>query len=211
MVDDRAVGTVGADINELPPISETRTTVARVLTDESGFLRSRVDDLQQDTTSLHQRSRIVEWAERTNERKRASTQELLEELAELGFAWRDIARLVGVSVAAVQKWRRGEGTTGDNKIKIASLLAASDMISEKYMIQEVVSWFEMPVLLGVPPTPLDLWADARPDLVLEHASDHSKPEHVLNAWDPEWREHYRSDFEVFEAADGLLAIRPKER
>jgi hypothetical protein len=211
MADSRAVGTVGADITELPPISETQTTVARVLTDESGFLRSRARDLHQDTASLHQRSRIAEWAERTNERKRASTQELLEELADFGFAWRDIARLVGVSVAAVQKWRRGEGTTGDNKIRIASLLAACDLIADKYLIQEVASWFEMPVLLGVPPTPIDLWADNRPDLVLEHASEDSKPEHVLSAWDPEWREHYRSDFEVFDASDGNLAIRPKKR
>ena len=39
--------------------------------------------------------------------------------------------------------------------------------------------------------------------------DYSKPEQVLDAWNPDWRERYRSDFEVFVAGDGNLAIRPK--
>lgn len=39
---------------------------------------------------------------------------MLSDLAELGFAWRDIARLVKVSVPAVQKWRKGgEGLRGE--------------------------------------------------------------------------------------------------
>lgn len=211
MPNDLAPATVAGDVEPAPFIPETQTTVATVLTNDVGHHRSCARNLTANLDDLHKRSHHHEWVARTNERKRATTQDMLVELAELGFAWRDIARLIGVSVPAIQKWRRGEGTTGDNRIKVASLLAACDLITEHYMIQEVASWFEMPVLLGIPVTPVDLWASGRPDLVLEHASNHSKPEHVLSAWDPEWRERFRSDFEVFEAGDGELAIRPKDR
>ncbi|MFF2816344.1 hypothetical protein ACFVT9_12570 [Kitasatospora cineracea] len=134
---------------------------------------------------------------------------MLDELSDLGFAWRDVARMLGVSVAAVQKWRRGDGVTGNNRRNIASLLAVCDMTTSHYGVDEIASWFEMPLVSGCPITPIDLYAQARPDLVFDYASGHSDPEQVLSNLDPEWREHSRSSFEVFEAADGELAIRPK--
>lgn len=54
---------------------------------------------------------------------------MLSDLAELGFAWRDIARLVKVSVPAVQKWRKGEKASGESHSRVASLLAACDLIT----------------------------------------------------------------------------------
>ncbi|MGH3830876.1 MAG: hypothetical protein ACRDRS_10585 [Pseudonocardiaceae bacterium] len=203
-------GTAGTDIN--PPPSLTRTkTVATVLTEELGYIRQGVRNLHEATDELHQQSLYTEWNARTNTRGRASAQEMLDEMADLGFAWRNVAKLVGVSVAAIQKWRRGEGATGENRQKVASLLAACDLVCENYGIQEVASWFEMPLQLGVPVTPVDLWACGRSDLVLDFASGHTDSEQILTDWDPQWRERYRSDFEVFRAADGQLSIRPKAR
>ncbi|MGH3771603.1 MAG: hypothetical protein ACRDRW_09445 [Pseudonocardiaceae bacterium] len=164
----------------------------------------------QVTDELHQQSRYAEWNARTNTRGRASTQQMLDELAALGFAWRDVAKLVGVSVAAIQKWRRGEGVTGANRQKVASLLAACDLACEHCGIQEVASWFEMPLRLGVPVTPVDLWACGRSDLVLNFASGHADSEQVLTGWDSRWRDRYRSDFDVFRGADGQLSIRPED-
>lgn len=203
-------GTAGTDIKPPPSISKTRTVVT-VLTEDIGWIRRQVRDLHEATHEVHQRSHYVEWHARTSERGRSSTRDMLNELADVGFAWRDVARLVGVSVPAVQKWRRGEGTTGENRSKVASLLAACDLVSEHYGIQEVASWFEMPLQLGVPVSPVDLWAAGRPDLVFDHASGHTDVDQILTAWDPEWRGRYRSDFEVFRAGDGQLSIRPKER
>jgi len=134
---------------------------------------------------------------------------MLNELADLGFAWRDLARLVGVSVPAIQKWRRGQGATGENRRKVASLLAACDMISQSHGIQEIASWTEMPLRDGVSVTPMDLWAGERIDLVFDFASGHVDAEEILTAFDPDWRERYRSEFEVFEAGDGQLSIRMK--
>ncbi len=136
---------------------------------------------------------------------------MLAELAELGFAWRDVARMARVTVQAIQKWRRGAGISGENRHGIASLLAACDLVAERYGIQGVASWFEMPLLPGVPVTPIDLWGAHRPDLVFDYASGHTGPEQILTAWDPEGRDRYRSSFEVFRAEDGRLSIRPKDR
>lgn len=203
-------GTAATDIKPPPPLTETRTVV-KVLTEDIGHIRQQARDLHEATDELHQRSHYAEWNARTSQRGRSSAHDLLNELAELGFAWRDIARLVGVSVPAIQKWRRGEGTTGENRHKVASLLAACDLVAEHYGIQEVASWFEMPLLLGIPVAPVDLWAEDRPDLVFDYASGHTDSEQILTAWDPRWRDRYGSDFEVFRAGDGQLSIRPKER
>jgi hypothetical protein len=98
-------GTVGRGIAPWPEISTTQTAT-ELLTENIGFVRSEARDLTQRYGDLHQKSIYVEWRTRTVARGKASTSEMLRELAELGFAWRDIARLVGVSVPAVQKWRR---------------------------------------------------------------------------------------------------------
>ncbi len=203
-------GTASTGIEPPPAPAETQT-VATVVTEDIGYFRRQARDLHEATDELHQRSHYVEWNARTNSRGRASMQEMLGELADLGFAWRDLAKLVGVSVPAVQKWRRGEGTTGENRRKVASLLAACDLVCDHYGIQEVASWFEMPLHAGAPVTPIDLWAGNRPDLVFDLASGHTDSEQILTAWDPQWRDRYRSDFEVFRGGDGQPSIRLKER
>lgn len=202
-------GTVGSDITRPPTLSETRVQ-ARILTEDIGGDRTEVRGLHEDYDDLHKRSRDFEWRLRTAERAKASVPTMLTELADLGFAWRDIARLVGVSVPAVQKWRRGEGVSGDRRLAVASLLAACDEIAEHYMVDELASWFEMPLVAGVPVTPIDMYAVSRADLVFEFAGGQVDPEALLTEFDPDWRERYRSDFEVFEAADGHRSIRMKD-
>lgn len=203
-------GTAGMSTSGVD-ISSTQTA-AKVLTEDVGFGRGRVDALLQDYASLHRETWAYEWRRRTAARSRSSVKEMLAELSDLGFAWRDVARLLGVSVPAVQKWRKGEGHSGETRSKIATLLAACDLIAEHYGVQGIASWFETPVLAGVPITPMDLYVtSAQRDLVFEHASGHVDPEQILMSFDPDWREHYRSDFEVFRSGDGELSIRAKER
>ncbi len=202
-------GTVSNDIVPAPTLSQTQTA-AKILTDDIGSTRSRAQILTDDVGGLHQQSHSIEWSTRTAARGKESITAALGSLADLGFAWRDIARLVGVSVPAIQKWRRGEGASGEKRRKVASLLAACDLIAEDYLVQDIASWFEMPLVTGVPLTPLDLYAGQQASLVFEYASGHADPEQILTAFDPEWRDRYRSDFEVFRAADGQMSIRPKD-
>jgi hypothetical protein len=206
IIDD---GTVGTEL--VPPVKVSQTqTVAQVLNEDIGYLRRRVRVLHEDADELHQKSHYTEWNARTSERGRAGVVELLGELSELGFAWRDVARLVGVTVPAIQKWRRGERVTGVNRHKVAGLVAACDLVSEVYGIQDIASWFEMPILAQVPVTPIDLWQAERTDLVFEHACGQADPEQILTEFNVEWRDQYRSDFEVFRASDDRLSVRPKE-
>lgn len=204
-----ATSTAGTAITPLPTIEATQTA-ASILTEDIGFDRSRTQTLNQEYGDLHQRIHFVEWQTRTAARGHAGAAEMLGDLADLGFAWRDIARLVGVSVTAVQKWRRGGSISGTKRRSVASILAACDLITGHYGVEEIASWFEMPIVDGAPITAIDLYAGGRPDLVFEYASGHvDDPEQIVTDFEPGWRERYRSDFEVFRADDGDLSIRPK--
>jgi hypothetical protein len=195
----------------IEPPEPTATTATQLfdLAETAGSLRSTARLVHEDSSELHQEASLRAWQRRTNTRGKFAPSALLEELADLGFAWRDVARMLGVSVPAVQKWRRSGGVTGENRRKLAGLLALCDEITERYHVQEVASWFEMPIISGAPVTPIDLYTEGQPELVLEHASGHSDPEQTLTAYDPEWRERFRSDFEVYVEADGEMSIRPK--
>lgn len=203
-------GTAGRDVAPFTQPTSTRTGAAE-LTDNIGFGRYRARALSEEYSDLHKQSLFAEWEVKTASRGKSSASELLAALSELGFAWRDVARLVGVSVPAVQKWRKGDGVSGESRRKLASLLAACDLIIEHYEVSEIASWFEMPLVGGAPVTPMDLYAAGQHRLVFEYGGGHSEPEQVLSEYDPDWRERHRSDFEVYRSEDGDLSIRPKGR
>ncbi|MGW5447442.1 helix-turn-helix domain-containing protein [Streptomyces asiaticus] len=179
------------------------------LTEAAGSLRYRAKFVSEDTAELHAEVLFGDWRRRTVARGKESPAALLEELSDLGFSWRDIARMLGVSVPAVQKWRRSGGVSGDNRVQLASLLALCDMVKQP-VIHDVASWFEMPLTPGVPVTPIDLFAERRPDLVLEHALGPNDVEETLTAYAPDWRDRYQSNFEVYVDVDGAKSIRQKE-
>ncbi len=179
------------------------------LVEDAGFLRSRVQQLNVDTQGLHRDTQLHEWIDRGQERGKDAPLDLLGTLADLGFSWRTIARMLGVSVPAIQKWRQGAKVSGENRRLLANLVAACDVISENYLVNDVASWFEMPLLHDVPVTPIDLYAAARYQLLFEYASGHTDTESLLTQFDPTWRETYRSGFEVFRGEDGQLSLRSK--
>ena len=205
-VDD---GTDHATIRSATSDTPTAELVTTSINEEAGVIRTRTKLLHDDVDALHKRTKTAEWNERTAREGRKGVPSLLQELADLGFAWRDVARMVGVSVPAIRKWRKGDGATPTNRRQLASLLAACQQTMDDYHVEDVASWFEMPIHGDAPVTPIDLWLAARVDLVLEHASGHSDSETVLTNWDPDWRENYRTDFESFVAADGNVSIRLK--
>jgi len=201
-------GTAGQSIS--PPALSTLTQTAAELNEAVGGYRSEARVLHEDYDDLHHKASEIEWRTLTAERAKSSVKSMLSELATLGFAWRDIAQLVHVSVPAVQKWRRGESTSGESRYRLASLLSACDLIVKHYLVEDIASWFEMPLVASAPVTSITLYAADRADLVFEHANGHADPEAVLTQFDPDWRERYRSDFEVFEAGDGHPSIRMKD-
>lgn len=184
---------------------------AAIKTDWSGRFRNIADVVKTMATENHQTDYMLQVRLRTSELVGAGGQTLLGVLADMGFAWRDIARMVGVSVPAIQKWRRGEGLTGENARKLARLVAACEVIRKfNPMITDVALWFEAPIVDEGPVTPIDMWATGNQQLVFEHARLEVDPLTTMDSFDPNWRETYRSEFETFRAGDGDLSIRMRE-
>ncbi len=202
-------GTVGGEITPAPVLPQTDTPTLAQLTEEVGFLNNQAKLLHNDAAELHKDVLFKEWTAATTALVRLDMPSLLSRLADCGFAWRDIARMIGVSVPAVQKWRRGGSVSGQSRTAAAAAAAACEVITRHYLVQDIASWFEAPIVVGYPITPLDLYAAGLVHLVFQLASGNADAEAVLTAFDADWRQTYRSEFEVFEV-DGERALRPRE-
>jgi hypothetical protein len=189
-----------------------RTRSATGALDRVEVLHRRVRDLHADSADLRRQSLVSGLEERTESCAARPMEELLETVYDAGFAWRDVARIANVSVPAVQKWRRGDRSTGPNRYRVAKLVAFLDVLGDHF-VTDCASWLEMPVKDGVEVSRLDLLAKNRFDLVLELISDDGDPvsaEDVLDEFEPRWRSAFvDATFETFLASDGVVSIRPK--
>lgn len=170
-----------------------------------------VQAMSQKAKGLHQDSYIAEWRAVSDEIfTKRPVLEQLEELSEMGFSWRGVAKMLGVSVPATQKWRRGEGVSSENRRRLSDILGACELLTERRYVADVVSWLEVPLVPGIPVTPIDLWAAGEQRLVFQRAIEKVSPEEVLTRFQPDWRERYQSDFETFRDVDGNLGLRMKD-
>jgi hypothetical protein len=188
-------------------------------TKPSSSVFDQVDVAYRRTTDLHgqacdtrRKAHQLELESKTVDRARCAPTQALEQLSDYGLAWRDIARVIGVSVPAINKWRKGTGITGENRLKIARLLGLIDMLGDR-LIDEPASWLEMPITDGVTLSRMDLLERGRYDLVVALASTHTGDgtvESVLNEAEPEWRERLVDNtFEAYIEDDGHVSIRLK--
>lgn len=190
-----------------PSLDQTRTS-ADALAGEVGLLRSQARFLGEDAANLHNGLLSRQLEARTNELRKQSPRDLLTVLAEHGFAWRDIARIVGVSVPALRKWREGGGVSGDHALAIARLAAFCAIAQDDHLVlQEVAGWLEQPIVSGAGITGIDLVAEHRYEELLEYASGHVNPEGLLDRLRPEWRQKLGDHAEVFISPDGMPGIR----
>jgi hypothetical protein len=189
-------------------VEEQPATWSSLATEAAG-IRDHARFLHEDARALHQETRRHDLDARTAAKARASAQELLDELAGRGYSWRMIARLTGVTVPALRKWRQGESPSGENRRRLAELAAFSDFL-EEYAINDVAGWLEVPLNNKAAFTCADLCASGRIDLVLDYAANRiPDPNAVLDQFDPEWRSSM-SDYEVFTAGDGSRSIRRRQ-
>ena len=188
-------------------------TAAALLTEDADNLRHRARSLHVDIDETHHKVYESEWSVLTQQRGAQSPVDVLNELGDLGFAWRDIARMVGVTVPAVQKWRRGERITGPNRLRVASLMAACDFLTTHYYVNndDLASWFEMPLAEAAPITPIDIWAAGMQLPFFDYATRHATVDETLTKFDPEWRERFRTNVESFRDSDGILGLRMTNR
>jgi transcriptional regulator with XRE-family HTH domain len=186
--------------------TQTRTDLTE-LREDFASLRDQTRLLHHDTTNGHQRVRRADIDQRAAEHGRRPLPEVLEDISAYGFSWREIARALGVSVPALRKWRLGEPATPKNRTRAGRLLAVCEYLTQNVpIIDDVASWFELPLVPDPAVTPLDLYADDREDLVLDYGEQQEPdPAAVLDRYDPDWRDR-RSNFEVIVADDGLPTI-----
>ncbi|MCY4195191.1 MAG: transcriptional regulator [bacterium] len=204
----------GASVGRYWDIEPPTRTINDVV-DEVGNLRNRTKLLADDTShlhwsadGLHSDALAIELQASTSQRAKENLSELLQELNSLGFSWRAIARIAQVSVPALRKWRMGLSATGENRRRVAEIVALCQMVFDKYLIEDVAGWLETPLLADAPITGLDLLARDRSDLVLRLACDYGEnPEQILDDLEPGWRDQYASAVEVFAAPDGLPGTR----
>ncbi len=131
---------------------------------------------------------------------------LVEELGDLGFSWRDVARTAGVALPVLRRWREGASTSGGNAERTAMLVALCE-IARGDRIDDVAARLEAPIDPAAPVTGMDLVANDRFDLVLRVLSDGGEgADAILDEFEPGLRERYAPDVEVFVALDGLPGL-----
>ena len=203
----------GASILGYEIKAPTRTIAE--LVEAAGHLRNQTNIIVSDSSNLDRSTRrlhnqALDQLHRTmgNELTKSPLNNLLEGLNSLGFSWQGIARVSGVSVPALRKWRHGHSATGANRQRVAMVVAFCRIAEENYLIEDVAGWLETPLHPSAPITGLDLVAEERFDLALELASTRMQdPESVLDRFEPGWKERYASQVEVFVAPDGLPGLR----
>ena len=193
------------------PTSKTLTIEERVrdIAARAGHVRYSTLMVNSDAAEIQHEAVHVQLDIRTAHLAQQEPATLLEQLSNMGFAWRDIARMVGVSVPALRRWRAGELPSGEHRRRIAQLLAFAETIRDEHMIFEPASWMEVPISGDAPTTPIDLYATDHLDTVFDLVAEHCTPEQALDQAEPRWRDKHRSAWEVAAADDGQPYIRLK--
>lgn len=195
------------------PVPQSTIINSLIATENAGDVRQRASVDHKRAGIVHRTHYLTQWANRVKALESTPVQEMLTNLYDSGFSWRDIARLLDVSVAAVQKWRGGTKMTVKNQVKLRNFLAGYDMVASHKVGVDIASWLDIPIVPKVPITPMDLWSFDNPVLFFENAlAEDVDPERILDEYDIDWRPKYRDDgFETFTDSTGNVAIRMKDR
>lgn len=187
------------------------TVVIGELNDAYGGLTGRVRILVEDVEDGRREVRSLDLDNRTVLKSRSNAETLLEELAtNRGLGWSEIARLCGVSVSAVRKWRAGESISSDHRRALARLAAFLDLLEEIGPIVEPAGWLHMRLLEQYTVMAADLYVEGRADDLLEHAQGHLDINDMLDQWNPDWRTATRSDWKILDRPDGERVLIRRE-
>jgi transcriptional regulator with XRE-family HTH domain len=203
---DQPTGTSAGAVSDYAPSTPSET---RALSLRADYLRTEIDLLGGEVQELHGEARELDMTDRTLEKTKKSVAGLLEELASgRGMGWSDIAEVVGVSISAIRKWRKGGDASPDSRSKLARIAALLDVLEEKGLVQDPAGWMEMdlPLEAGYFIRPLDLYLEGHVTALIELAEQRQTVAQVLDQVRPNWRES-QSGFEVFLDVDGERSIR----
>lgn len=199
-------GTSAGGVSDYAPSAPNET---RALSLRADYLRTEVDILGGEMQEMHGEVRERDLIDRMLEKTKKSIAGLLDELAaDRGMGWSDIAEVVGVSISAIRKWRKGGDASPESRSKLARIAALLDVLEEKGLVQDPAAWMEMdlPLEAGYFIRPLDLYFEGHVTALIELAEQRQTVTQVLDQVRPNWRQS-RSDFEVILDDDGERSIR----
>ena len=179
------------------------------LSDQAGKLRDASGMLKLDVEILHLETLSMMLDEGIEQRVREDVRILLSELTEVrGLGWSEIARLVGVSVPAIRKWRTGGDISAPKRHALAKLCAFLDLI-EMRKIADPAVWLGTPLSIELDQslTKAVLYAEGNALHLLAYADDHMSLLHLLSASGYEMPEQQRR-VEMTRNYDGSVSIVP---
>ena len=172
----------------------------RMLSGQARLLAEDVEDGRREVRSL-------DLGLRTNMKAAAGPDVLLEELAiDRGLGWSDIARLCGVSVSAVRKWRSGGSLSPERLRALAKLAAFLELLEQSGPTGEPTRWLMMPLVEGHTVSAAELYHAGLEEDILEHAQGHLTLVDMLSHWNPDWQADTRSEWTVVERPDSERII-----
>ena len=181
------------------------------LTDTYGGLTSKVRLLSQDVEGGRRTVRSLYLDERTSAKSRLGAESLLEELStDRGLGWSEIARLCGVSVSAVRKWRAGESISSEHRRSLARIASFLDLLEEVGPVNEPAGWLNMRLSDQTTMTAADLYIAGHTQDLLEHAQGLLRVEQLLDRCAPDWRTASRSEWKIVELSDGERVLTRRE-
>lgn len=193
----------------IAPIGLPEPTTVETLNRRAAYNRDRAQLNHLDAIQKHRETQADLLNELTAYALRAEPVELLNSLADKrGLAWSQIARLVGVSVPAVRKWRQGGSVSSEKRRRVAELSAFFDLL-DKLPVGDAASWLESSFSGGETMlTGLDIYQTQNgPLALLEFAGQRISLHEMLDQQLPGWRrDHAHDGLKVVRMADGHLSI-----
>lgn len=136
------------------------TPVAQRLRAEA-FNRERAHLDYQETVQAHHVVRAEVLDKLADNLRDEQTPSLLSELRAHGLLWSSVAQIVGVTDAAIRKWRRGEAIERDHRTRLCRLLALSrlyDVYAAPATSSAFGEWLATPIIPRFSATPLQVLA-----------------------------------------------------
>lgn len=202
-------GASAGGVSDYAPVPPSSTHALSLKTD---YLRTAVEALGGEVQELQGEARELDLADRAFQKTKKSVPSLLDELAgERGMGWSDIAQVVGVSISAIRKWRRGGDASPESRSRLARIASLLDVLQEKGLVEDPAAWMEvdLPLESGYFIRPLDLYLEGHVLALIDLAEQRRTVAQVLDEVKPGWRAN-RSDFEVFIDTDGQRSVRPRD-
>jgi len=148
---------------------------------------------------------------RTKEISREPLNDMLHKISyERGLSWELTGQLLGVTSAAIKKWRREDSIPLESGHDLATLIAFCESLG-RVISTDAGLWFESSVTKESNITFADLYAEGLVLELLDIASGRAEATQVLDKEMPRWREAFPCDqgHIVVEASDGQRSIIPR--